>query len=57
MPLQPGNNRAVISANINEMTASGHPRKQAVAAALSNARRHPPQSKRVGVRKSKKQGD
>lgn len=36
MPLKPGKSRKVISENI-----SGHPQNQAVAAALSNARRHP----------------
>ena len=40
MPLSPGNSRAVISSNIKEMIDSGHPQNQAVAAALSNARRH-----------------
>ena len=37
MPLKPGNSRAVISENIREMKAAGHPQKQAVAAALRNA--------------------
>ena len=44
MPLSPGNSRAVVSRNIKEMIAAGHPQKQAVAASLSNARRHPRQS-------------
>ena len=39
MPLKKGSSRATISANIKEMIASGHPQKQAVAAALANARR------------------
>lgn len=39
MPLQQGNSRAVISKNISEMEHSGHPHDQAIAAALSNARR------------------
>ncbi len=41
MPLAPGSSRAVISSNISEMVHAGHPREQAVAASLSNARRHP----------------
>lgn len=41
MPLRAGHSRAVVSENIREMVASGHPQRQAVAAALSNARRHP----------------
>ena len=45
MPLQSGSSRAVVSGNIREMMKSGYPQKQAVAASLSNARRHP------GVRK------
>lgn len=39
MPLQAGKSRAVISSNIREMVRSGHPQKQAVAAALNTARR------------------
>lgn len=38
-PLKPGKSKAVISSNIKEMVHSGHPVKQAVAAALSNARK------------------
>src|SRR6267142_1383291 len=39
MPLQQGKSRAIIGRNIEEMQASGHPHKQAVAAALNPARR------------------
>lgn len=41
MPLSPGNSRAVISGNIREMIHSGYPQRQAIAASLSNAHRHP----------------
>jgi hypothetical protein len=41
MPLASGHSQGVVSSNIREMMASGHPQAQAVAAALSNARRHP----------------
>ena len=39
MPLAKGKSRAVIGENIKEMEASGHPKKQAIAAALSQARK------------------
>lgn len=39
MPLKKGSTRKVISENIREMRESGHPEKQAVAAALNNARK------------------
>jgi len=37
MPLSKGKSQAVISKNIREMVASGHPQKQAVAAAMNEA--------------------
>lgn len=48
-PLSKGYSRATVSKNISEMVRSGHPQNQAVAAALSEARkvfrkRHPGQS-------------
>lgn len=39
MPLHKGSSRTVISQNIREMLAAGHPQNQAVAAALHTA--HP----------------
>ena len=39
MPLKKGSSRAVVSENIREMIKSGHPKDQAVAAALSQARK------------------
>jgi hypothetical protein len=39
MPLAKGKSRAVIGKNIKEMEASGHSKKQSIAAALSQARK------------------
>jgi len=39
MPLKPGKSKKVIGQNIKEMVHAGHPQKQAVAAAMDNARR------------------
>lgn len=37
MPLKKGRSKAVISRNIREMIKSGHPRRQAIAAAMRTA--------------------
>lgn len=39
MPLKKGKSKATVSTNVCEMMHSGHPRKQAVAAALNQARK------------------
>ena len=39
MPLKPGTDPKTVSQNIKEMMASGHPQKQAVAAAMDMKRK------------------
>jgi len=39
MPLKKGKSKKIIGQNIKEMEASGYPRKQAIAASLSQARK------------------
>jgi hypothetical protein len=41
MPLAKGGTKETISKNISEMVKAGHPQKQAVAAALAEARKSP----------------
>lgn len=50
MPLKKGSSDSVVSSNISEMIKSGHPRDQAIAAAMSNAGRSKPKSKRKPVK-------
>ncbi len=47
MPLLPGASRTVVSENIAELSRSGRPQKQAVAIALSNARKFRKSKKKV----------
>lgn len=39
MPLKSGSSKQVISSNISELSHSGYDQKQAIAIALSNARK------------------
>lgn len=39
MPLRKGSSKHIISANIHELVRSGRPQKQALAIALSSARK------------------
>ena len=39
MPLKKGKSKNIIGVNIKEMLKAGHPKRQAVAAALSTARK------------------
>jgi hypothetical protein len=38
MPLKPGDDEETVSSNIREMIKAGHPKEQAVAAAMNKAR-------------------
>jgi len=40
MPLKKGSSKEIVSDNIRELIAAGHPQKQAIAIALSEARRY-----------------
>lgn len=45
MPLKSGSSQAVISSNIREMIKAGHPRKQAIAAAMNKAGKSKPKKR------------
>jgi len=49
MPLKKGKSRKTISSNISEMRHAGYPQTQAVAAALSTARRSGKKARRKRV--------
>ena len=51
MPLKKGGSKAVVSKNIKEMKAAGYPQKQAVAAALNQARKSGHKPKGVSRKK------
>ena len=54
MPLKKGKGKAVVSANIRELKASGRPQRQAVAIALAEARRGAPVAHAVRTKKKGK---
>lgn len=51
MPLKKGKSKKVVSENISEMMHSGYPQKQAVAAALNQARKSGAKIKRKAKKK------
>lgn len=53
IPLKKGKSKAVVSQNISEMVKAGHPQKQAVAAALNQARKSGAKIPRPGVKRGK----
>ena len=53
MPLKRGKSQAVISKNIREMVAAGHPKAQAIAAAMRMAGKSMPQKPKETVKEDK----
>ena len=51
MPLEKGKSKKVIGYNIKEMEASGHPKKQSIAASLNEARKSGAKIKSAKVKK------
>jgi|HubBroStandDraft_3_1064219.scaffolds.fasta_scaffold274267_3 hypothetical protein len=54
MPLHKGKSRKIIGENIKEMEASGHPRNQAIAASLNEARKSGAKIPKANKKSSKK---
>lgn len=51
MPLKKGSSKKIIGSNIKEMEDSGHPKKQAIAASLNQARKSGAKIKKKGSKK------
>lgn len=54
MPLKPGDSKSTVSSNIKEMVDSGHPKDQAVAASLDEARKSTRPTSRSSSRSKKR---
>ena len=50
MPLKKGKSRATVSSNISKLRSEGRPQNQAIAIALSEARRTKKKPKKAGKR-------
>jgi hypothetical protein len=55
MPLKKGKSKSVISENIREMMHAGHPRNQAIAAAMRSAGK-PRKKKKVSIPRKDSRG-